>query len=854
VALHGRRALGVPLAILWLILLAGAPARAVAAEFEIVPGSFMARMLDAEGHPENRAGSHPDRLQVDFALNVVGTAVRDFVFEMPPGFGGNPDAVPLCSRTKFEEGEECPPESQVGVFQLGFSNGGEAELPVFQLEPAPGRLFAFASKPGFDFPFTMGVRPGDFGITLEALDLAEPPSPISEGHMELWGVPADHQTGAPIPRRPFLTAPARCGPLIFTFRARSWEEGAAWLSADADTGAPLTDCEDLRFEPTLGLHLDNPIADSPTGLRIDLTVPEDGGADERGSAQIRDATIELPAGLAVSPAGAQQLTACSDAQFAPATTAEPLCPPSSKVGAAEVESRVFPETLPGAVYLGAPHPGEPFRLLVFVPGPGFAIKFASALRVDQSTGRLLTTLEDLPPVSFQRLSLEIDGGADALLASPLSCGSATATGRFEPSGGGSPVAANVDVGIKPRQPGSPCPGPLPFAPQLAVQSSNLQAGRPSTFSATVRRQPGEELSRRFSVEMPAGLSPSLGSIPPCGDASASAGACPATSQIGSALAEIGSGPAPATLRGGVYVTGPYRRAPFGLLVEFQATIGPFDFGTLAVRAAANVNGRSGRITVLTDRLPETVEGVPVRFQSIELSLDRQGLIRNPTRCVPGAVDATVEAQSGASATVVSPFRVHGCRRLGFKPRFHLAFDREDRLRVSATLRAGDARLRALKVSLPKELKLDLDGLGEICSAQDATDGACPSGSRVGSATARTPLLSQPLRGSIYIAQPNDAGLPDLWLDLAAAGVRVEVRGETSSQDGHMVTSLAGLPDMPFSYFAMRLGEDGRQLFSPSGGRCPHGVPRRLSSTVSARGQNGIRRLSQLVIEPGGGCG
>jgi hypothetical protein len=105
VALQGRRGSAALLALFGLLVIAGPPASAQAAEFEIVPGSFTARMLDAEGHPENRAGSHPDRLQIDFALHDEGTSPRDFVFELPPGFGGNPDAVPECSRELFEAGK-----------------------------------------------------------------------------------------------------------------------------------------------------------------------------------------------------------------------------------------------------------------------------------------------------------------------------------------------------------------------------------------------------------------------------------------------------------------------------------------------------------------------------------------------------------------------------------------------------------------------------------------------------------------------------------------------------------------------------------------------------------------------------
>src|SRR6478609_7111279 len=205
VTVQGRRGLAALLALFGVLAIVAPASRADAPEFEIVPGSFTVRMLDAEGSPENRAGVHPDRLELDFGLHAEGTSARDFVFDLPPGFGGNPGAVPQCPRALFEAGEACPPESQVGVLQLVLAGGSEAKLPIFELEPAPGEFLAFASGALLEAPLTMELRPGDFGITMRASDL--PKQDISAGHIEFWGIPADHQAGTTIPRRPLLTTP-----------------------------------------------------------------------------------------------------------------------------------------------------------------------------------------------------------------------------------------------------------------------------------------------------------------------------------------------------------------------------------------------------------------------------------------------------------------------------------------------------------------------------------------------------------------------------------------------------------------------------------------------------------------------
>ena len=126
---HARRALGPTLFILGLLLSWGPLPAASAAEFGI--GDFSVRMLNAEGNPENRAGARPDRLQLDFALETEGsgTSLEDLAIEMPPGFVGDPSAVPACPRQAHEEGEECPSESQVGTLQLRLHRRTAADLP-----------------------------------------------------------------------------------------------------------------------------------------------------------------------------------------------------------------------------------------------------------------------------------------------------------------------------------------------------------------------------------------------------------------------------------------------------------------------------------------------------------------------------------------------------------------------------------------------------------------------------------------------------------------------------------------------------------------------------------------------------
>jgi len=846
-----------------LVVYAAAAPSSSAADFGIVPGSLEIAMLDAEGNPETRAGSHPDRLQIDFALDVedTGTTPRDFVFELPPGLAGSSSAVPECPRAVFEgDTETCPDESQVGVVTLGLAGFGDVELPLFQVEPPPGQLISFSSLPGLDSTVEMEMRPEDSGVTFKSTDMT--PAMITKGHFELWGIPADRQEGTAIPRRAFLTAPTRCGPVGITIRTRSWQDGAPWLSASAETAVPLSGCEDLTFEPRLGMRLSNPRADSATGIEMELTMPQGGDPDGLASAQLESMTMEMPEGVTVSPGAAGGIEVCSDAQFGLGSNGEAACPPASNIGTVEVLSPSVRTPLLGTVYIGEERPGERFRMLVTASAVGVVTKFVGVLEADPVTGRLSATMKGLPQVPIERLALNIDSGAEPMLASPLTCGSFSGTGRFTPYGGGPVRASAASVSIAAAADGSPCPPAPPFSPQLTVTSSGHAAGRPTAISVTLRRQAGEQLPRRFAVTMPKGLSTALRGIELCQSAAAAASACPASSRIGSALAETGSGGSLVALEGDVFMAGAYRRAPFSLVMIFRARIGAFDLGTMTVRSALRIDGRTGQATVESDPLPAVVEGVPVRFRTVRMMLDRLGMIRNPTSCAPAAFSAVVEGSGGATASMTSALIVNQCDRLGFKPRLSIALTGRGQLhksgkpgmRISAHLRRGDASLRAMRMSLPPALQFGLSGLSEICPRRDASEGLCTWRAQVGTAFARGPMLDEELKGSVYVVQPKGDGMPDLWVSVTADGIRMDLRGKTLLRDGRIVTHLVGLPDTPLSAFSMQLRSGRRSALRLKTAPCVRGRARALRSPVLARAQNGARRTLRVRIKAPCGAG
>lgn len=836
------------------------PAGVAGAAFGFAPGSVTIAALDAAGDPDSRAGAHPDRLRIGFALNTTPSGgvdgnLKDLAVDLPPGLTGNPSATSACSREIFDTGPlggvECPPETAVGRASVFLSGLGELQVPIVNVAPAPEQLAALGANPFFKFPAVMRLRATDSGVTIEQSDIAQ--VAVQGMQIELWGVPADHQEVV-APRHPFLTMPTRCdGPLGIVLKVRSWQEPDTWHSAQADTGGPLSGCGELGFEPRLEVGLSDPVADSPTGAELKVLLPQNADPDGRASSQPRAVSLAMPEGVSISPAGAAGLDACSDEQLGIGIEVAASCPPSSRVGSVELTGSALRAPLLGSLFVGRELPGDRFRLFAVAKGSGSEAKLAGSVRADPKSGRLTTELANLPQLPLDGIALRFDGGPGALLATPPGCGTAAVEATFEPYAGGPPVRSSDAVAID-RGQGPGCAEPLPFAPSFEAGSTTARAGRPTAFSVTLRRRDGEQGVDRFAISFPPGLTAALGTVDPCGGAAAALAACPAASRIGSAVAELGPGPTPATMLADVHLTGPHRGAPFGLALEFRAALGPFDLGRLTVRATLSIDPRSGQVQVETDPLPRLAEGVPLRFRTIGLDVDRRGFLRNPTSCGSSEVGGAAVSTAGAVARPASPFFLRGCDRLGFRPRVSIALaERRELLRngnpglrLALRTRSGDTNLRGADFRLPPILGFDPSGLGALCSRRAAANGNCPPASSVGVALARTPLLREPLRGRIHAVQPPADGLPDLWAVVRGAGIRLDVRARTGIADGRPRVRLVGVPDLPLSSFAMRLRGGPQGILSLSSDPCAHPAPG-LDSTVALEGQSRAVRIVRVPL-------
>ncbi len=689
---------------------------------------------------------------------------------------------------------------------------------------------------------------------------------------------------------PFLTLSTDCaaGPQQASAWADSWEAAGRFVQAQGTLPA-VTGCAQLSFVPEVKLAPDTLLAEAPVGLGVGIEAPQQESAEAPATPPLRQARITLPPGLAISPAGAAGLQACPSSgpegidmpsglnghreALSPAEAGEGEapgpsgeaqlarghCPEAATLGNAEASTPLLARPLQGRVYLATPGcgglgqqacgevdalDGNLYRLYVELggagepEGQGVIVKLEGKLEVNPATGQLSVEIEEAPQLPLSRLKIELYGGSHALLDNPATCAPGAMSASLEPwsAPGVTPeglfAAGTPDATPSSSYEVSGCAEPPALSPGLLAGTVDPQAGAFSPFTLTVMRQDGEQYLSQIQVRTPPGLLAMLGSVPLCEAALAAAGGCPAASRIGSTTVAAGAGSAPLEMPGSVYLTGPYEGAPFGLAIVTPALVGPFDLGTIAIRARVEIDSQSGALTITSDPLPQIVLGVPLRLRRITLELDRPGFIFNPTNCDAQQITATVRGTLGASAEVSSPFAVGGCRELAFRPALTASASGRAGARDGAALDVklafpksapgSEANLKRIKLALPKQLASRLTTLQRACedSVFAANPAACPRASIVGAARVRTPMLGAPLAGPVYFVSHGGAAFPSLVVVLQGDGIRFDLSGATEI-DAKNVTSatFAAVPDVPVSSFELYLPQGAHSALGAGASLC-----------------------------------
>jgi hypothetical protein len=228
----------------------------------------------------------------------------------------------------------------------------------------------------------------------------------------------------------------------------------------------------------------------------------------------------------------------------------------------------------------------------------------------------------------------------------------------------------------------------------------------------------------------------------------------------------------------------------------------------------------------------------------------QALLSNPTACgAPLTTQIIAESWQDPGVvkqrTVTSDVGGTGCDRVPFAPTLdvepstmlpdaptglsvRLGFPQSGLVSPSGI---ATAHLRHAKVTLPEGMTINPGGAAGLTACSDTqlksgVDAAveCPESSKIGTATATTPLLAEPLTGGVYVAQqlsddPESGEMFRIFLNLAdpERGIDVKLVGKlrVNGETGRVEASFTDNPQLPV---------DTLEVAFKSGPRAPLATP------------------------------
>lgn len=838
-----------------------------------------------------QAAGHPNFGITAFQLNtgafeVPEGNVKDIRVELPEGLGVNPEATEQCTVAELPTAAADCPGALIGTNYLRAivaagppPVAATIPVPVYNVEPP----FGVPSMAGFQIPLPGAsptllvgdLSPADQHISFTISDVEPPPDgpPVIGSRLIFNGKAGDG----------YLTMPSVCaGGQTSILRVDSHQNPGVFVSEPFTTAVGADGCEIVPFDPTIAVTVKG-ATDSPEPASISLKIPYAPGPNEITNSHLRTAKVVLPEGVGLNPAGARNLRACTDAQFAKGTNSPIGCPDESKIGTVEVQTPSLPaNSIGGTVYVGQPLSDDPgsgnqFRIFINAASPRFGVdvRLVGHVTPDPRTGQLTAVIDDNPQAPFSDFTIHIDGGAGGVLTSPPVCGPHLTHTQLAPWTGNAAATPGDSFMLQASPGGQPCAKTLagrPFAPTLRARPDQHQAGAYSPFRFHFDRPDGAQELRRVELQLPPGMVARLRGVAYCPETSIAAAArrsgasvkataaCPQKSSLGYLDIDAGSGSKPLGVHGKVYLAGPYKGAPVSLLFVTPALAGPYDLGTVVVRAAVHVDPETAQVKVVSDPIPDVFGGVKLGIRAIDVAIRRPRFTVNPTTCreefsiLPQAFGGGADPANPATwvgVTHSESFRANDCRRLRFEPGFFArVFGAKQRLRRAANprfrailrARKGDANLQRAAFILPRAIILDQSHIRTICTRTQLAASECPRDAIYGFARATSPLLDGNLKGPVYLTS-SDNELPDLLADLQGQ-VNIRLRGAISARNGRMKTVFYPTPDVAVDKFILNMRGGSRGLLTNSQNLCQ----RKRFGFLNLKAQNSRRlRTNRLRL-------
>ncbi len=593
---------------------------------------------------------------------------------------------------------------------------------------------------------------------------------------------------------------------------------------------------------------------------------------------------------------------------------------SSKIGNVEVKTPLLEKPLPGSVYLAQPfenvpsfgdaaHPGGSLLALYLVvedPERGIVVKLAGHVEVGGEEGvngalpplqpgQIRATFAENPQLPVEEVKFHSElplahheglfGGSRAPLTTPPTCGTYETSSVLTPwsapeSGPPATPASLFEITEAPG--GGACAKTTaeePNAPGFTAGTFTPLAGTYSPLVVHLKREDGSQQFSRVSVTLPPGATGKLAGIPECSDAQiaqaqarhnpgegaleAADPSCPESSAIGTVTVGAGSG-APFYVTGKAYLAGPYEGAPFSGVFITPAIAGPFDLGTVVVRAGIYIDPATAQVTTKSDPLPTELDGIPVEIRSVEVDVNRNDFTLNPTNCTPLTVTGEELSTQGQAAPLSDRFQVGGCQTLPFAPKLTASVgahaSKADGTTFDVKLESagiGQANIHRVDLQLPGALPSRLTTLQKACLAAtfESNPASCSPESIIGKATIHTPLLNSPLSGPAYLVSHGGAAFPDVEFVLQGEGVTLVLDGKTDIKNGITYSKFETAPDAPFTSFETELPAGPKSILGAyASAKEPYNLCKaNLAMPTEITGQNGAVIRQSTAIAATGAC-
>jgi hypothetical protein len=348
-----------------------------------------------------------------------------------------------------------------------------------------------------------------------------------------------------------------------------------------------------------------------------------------------------------------------------------------------------------------------------------------------------------------------------------------------------PAAAHADITVS----------------NVQAKPADTKAGANSDFTLSFDLG-GSETIRDLDVNLPPGLLGNPNNAAKCTQAQFASDSCPPQSKVGTQTVTLRLlGVIPGSFDGEVYNLVPDKPEPAQLGVKLTTPA-----GTQHLKSDTTVRP-DGALTSTTRGIPDNANGASIHIDRISLTLQAKSgankpFMTNPTSCGVHTTAVHATGYGDSTADGQGSFTPTACDALPYAPvltavvgaKGQTAKGSNPPLTTTITQALGESASKTTKVTLPSVLAPNPAVLANICSQSAYSSDSCPPQSQVGTATAVTPLLTEPLTGPVRLVD-NPGGLPKVVVYLNGV-FSTRLVGDISLGAGGTTTTFSDLPDSP----------------------------------------------------------